>query len=193
MTNGTIKSLSFDFLPSPESNDHQVRPAVDRLDFLEQVGEGGLGIDPPEFFTQSALYEGGDLLVGRCSCGVVGCGDVFVTVDCIDAHIVWKDHRGGVHVFDRDRYIATVEQASIATDWESPQRCAERLISKLDFSSVEQTGHVYEWASTRIGKQKITLSFRHHGKQRLFEIPWNATDPEDAARKVRRWISEFAI
>ena len=55
-----INQLRLTFDRSPESNDHQVRFLVDGADILARSAGGPyVGIDPPEFFQQRSLAEGG--------------------------------------------------------------------------------------------------------------------------------------
>jgi hypothetical protein len=44
-----VNKLSFKILPSPSTNDHELRILIDDQDFL---GKDYLGIDPPSFFSQ---------------------------------------------------------------------------------------------------------------------------------------------
>lgn len=187
-----VSDLAFSFSASPETNDDQVRILVDGNDLIESFGFGGLGVDPPEFFAQqTALREGGSLLIGRCQCGVVGCGDMRVRVEVSGVRVLWCLPQGRSYVFRRERYLDAIATAAASTDWETPQRQAERLVSMQDFTSMQEIGYRFQWASARIGSGKLVLSFDFTGTQRLFEIGWNQSGPEDAARQVRRWIKEF--
>lgn len=184
--------LGFGIEPSPDTNDDQVRIVVDGRDLLATIGFPRLGIDPPVFFAQVALREGGDLLIGRCDgCGYIGCDDLYVSVEVDDHAVVWRDRRGVSYRFDRERYLQAVAEAASSTDWESVSRRAERLVSQIDYAVIEQTGYRFEWASARIGYGRIVLSFDCEGAQRRFDVGWDGCDPEDAARNVRRWIVEF--
>jgi hypothetical protein len=186
-----MNRLSFDFSDSPSSNDHQVRPLIDGADLLQLVGTDSLGIDPPEFFRQPALRSGGRLLIGRCSCGVVGCDDLHAHVVSNDDSVTWLLAGGRSYGFDPAGYSSCIESAATNTDWESTERTAERLVSCLDFSSVEGHGYRFDWASARISRGRITLSFWKENTQRLFEVGWDERDPEDAAKQVRRWLREY--
>lgn len=183
--------LAFSFSASPETNDDQVRMLVDGNDLIESWVFGGLGIDPPQFFAQQALQKGGSLLIGRCQCGVVGCDDMRVRVEVSEERVLWCLPQGRSYVFGRERYLDAIATAAGSTDWETPQRQAERLVSMQDFTLMQEIGYRFQWASARMGAGKLVLSFDFMGTQRLFKIGWNPSDPEDAARQVRRWIDEF--
>jgi hypothetical protein len=184
--------IAWHFEASPTSNDHQVRPVVDDADFLRMVAGDCLGIDPPEFFRQPALGASGKLLIGRCSCGVVGCRDVLVDVSVVDQSITWQGPESDAHRFDLEQYLDSFECAATNTAWESVGRTAERLVSSLDFTSLEGRGYRFEWASTRVTRGRITLSFLNNGTQRLFGIGWNEQQAEDAEQQVRRWVAQYA-
>jgi hypothetical protein len=184
--------IAWHFEASPTSNDDQVRPVVDDADFLRMFAGDSLGIDPPEFFRQPVLGVGGKLLIGRCSCGVVGCSDVFVDVSVADQGITWQSPASDAHRFDLEQYIDSFKRAAANTAWESVERTAERLVSSLDFTSLEGRGYRFEWASTRVARGRVTLSFLNNGTQRLFEIGWDEQRAEDAEQQVRRWVAQYA-
>jgi len=186
-----VPEISFRFAPSPETGDDEVRVLVDGGDLLDSLGFQGIGIDPLQFFAQPSLRTGGELLVGRCECGVVGCHDLRATVEMAVDMVTWSACGKSLSSFERRRYIEVVEDAAASTDWESPGRRAERLVSSLDFTALREAGYSFQWASSRIGRGKIVLSFDFEGTQRLFDIGWDESDPEDAARNVRRWVAEF--
>jgi len=185
--------ISFKFSSSPESGDDQVIVLVDGRDLISTIKVDRIGVDPPEFFNQRSLLEGGDLLIARCGCGVVGCDDLRIQVVVTDNNIIWQGLYGGAQSFDREQYMQEIAKAASSTEWESMQRRAERLVSMIDFSPLEEAGYRFEWASARIGYGKIVLSFNFSGQQRLFEIGCDHNNPEDAVRNVRRWVTEFRL
>lgn len=188
-----IEKLTFSFAASPESNDHEVRPLVEDMDILS-VAPGGsyLGLDPPEFFRQASLINGGELIIGRCGCGVVGCGDYIATVEVSTDTVVWTITSTKRFAFDREQYLRCIRAGTTETSWESVERTAERLIEGLDFSSMESNGYRFQWASARIKRGQISLSFLNNGGQRLFEIRWDHLHSEDAVQRVKNWLNENA-
>jgi len=187
-----VHSIAFRFEASPSSNDDQVRPVVDGADFLRTIVHDSLGVDPPEFFRQPALGVDGKLLIGRCSCGVVGCGDVLVDITVADQCVTWLTQTERAYDFELSRYLDGFKTASEDTAWESVGRTAERLVSSIDFTKLKERGYKFEWASTRIARGRVTLSFSNQEIQRLFEIGWNDQQAEDATTQVRRWVAEYA-
>jgi hypothetical protein len=79
-----MNTLDFEITPSPYSNDHQIRFFVDGEDWLS---DNYLGIDPPEFFAKNNLQSDGQLLMGRCDCGCIGCDDYLVNVERSDSKV----------------------------------------------------------------------------------------------------------
>jgi hypothetical protein len=128
-----MHSLALHFEASPYSNDHQVRPVIDGIDLLRDFAEDSLGIDPPQFFRQPALGRKGKLLIGRCSCGDVGCGPVLIDVVVENRRVTWQFDTEHVYHFELQQYLECFERASLNTTWESVERTAERLVSSIDF------------------------------------------------------------
>ncbi|WP_175220878.1 hypothetical protein [Achromobacter deleyi] len=187
-----MDTLDFVFAESHESNDHEVRPLATGIDILRSLSPNDRGLDPPEFFGQSALWAGGKLLIGRCSCGVIGCGDQIADVEVCSNQIAWLLAQGRRVVFNKEQYEAALAQGAVSTSWESLERTAERLVSGLDFSKRAERGYVFQWASARINKGQITLSFGVGGRQAIIDVGWNQRDPEDARNSVLLWIAADA-
>jgi hypothetical protein len=184
--------IDLHFEPSPFSNDHQVRPVIDGIDLLRGLADDSLGIDPPQFFRQPALGRGGNLLIGRCSCGDVGCGAVRVDVAVTDRRVTWQFGTERTYHFELQQYLDCFERASLNTTWESVGRTAERLVSSIDFARLSDQGYRFEWASTRITRACVTLCFSKDGMQRLFGVEWDDRRAEDAEQQVRRWTAHYA-
>jgi len=184
--------IALAFEASQFSNDHQVRPVIDGIDLLRALADDSLGIDPPQFFRQPALGRGGKLLIGRCSCGDVGCGPVLVDVAVADQRVTWQFGTERACHFELQQYLECFQRASLNTSWESVGRTAERLVSAIDFLRLSDHGYRFEWASTRITRGCVTLSFTKDGTQRLFQVEWDDQRAEDAEQQVRRWAAHYA-
>ena len=182
-----MNTLKFKIEPSPSSNDHQVRLVVDGEDW---IGDGNLGIDPPEFFGQPALLQGGNLLVAMCDCGCVGCDDITVEVARKDPGIVWTIREGVFLFFAARDYDQAVKSAMADFSWEDEKRTAERLVSRLFADCEIDDGFRFDWASARIGHGKITLSFSREGQQKTFELGWDGKDPKSALPGAERFKIE---
>lgn len=188
-----MAKLAFSFLPSESSNDHQVRVLLDGMDVLADIDQSALGLDPVEFFSQSSLLGSGMLLIGRCGCGCVGCGDVSVEVFRNADEVEWFSEyppigRITFDIVEHDRVIST---GSDDHSWETVERTAERLISELDFSNLKSRDLIFEWASGRIDKDQITLSFSRKGQQQLVNAPWDHQDPLAAVLAVQKLLQSW--
>lgn len=190
-----MNSLSFIFRPSVESNDHEVRVLIDGVDVLERIDKSVLGLDPTDFFCQSALAGAGELLIGRCSCGCLGCGDEGVTVVYDSETISWLSRHPWISgaVFAKPAYLDALARARAETSWETTERTAERLVGQLDFSEFQKRGMVFRWASGRIDREKIVLSFEKAGAQELVYLDWNHCIPADAEQAARRFIESHTF
>lgn len=188
-----MKKLSFKFLPSEFSEDHQVRALVDEEDLLELYDSKSLGLDPPEFFEQKSLTTSGNLRIGRCECGCVGCGDTYVKVLRSQDKVEWSFSSGAETIeFDRVEYDREIERAAADFSWETPDRTVERLVSNLDYSSCEKLGLRFEFASARIKNDKVILSFRSGDEQKLFDIPWTHRDHQQAVADASELILKIS-
>lgn len=188
-----MPKLSFSFQPSEYSHDHQARVLIDGVDILADIEKGALGIDPVEFFAQEALRSQGALLIGRCECGCVGCGDVTVSVKRIGEAIEWHTEYQWIAklVFEPDEYERSIQTGASDFSWENVERTAERLVSKLDYSPLAKAGLIFQWASGRIEKDKISLSFSRRNQQELIHAPWDHRDPSTAVTAAQELLSTW--
>lgn len=152
-----------------------------------------IGLDPPEFFGQPALLLGGAVTFARCSCGDIGCGSRAAEVSFSADTVTWQEGQVRLGVFSLPAYTDAIRNAAQDTSWESTARTAERFVRQLDFSGLTSAefDFVFEFASARIRSGFITLAFRGRQLQRLFEVSWNQTEPEDARRQVAEWLRNF--
>lgn len=185
--------LNFKFLPSECSNDHQTRVLIGGQDITESLEDGVLGIDPVEFFSQSALRGSGKLLIGRCKCGCVGCGDITVTVSRSSTEVEWLHcfPPGPKYIFPLPEYDLAVEAGAADVSWENMGRTAERLVSKLDYSEFKRHGLLFEWASARIKSDRMTLSFKKENAQQFYDAPWDHEFPKDAVEAVQQMLTKL--
>ncbi len=181
----SLHTIGFAFGPSPASNDHQVRILVDGEDWL---GDSSLGIDPPEFFAQPALMVGGELLVGRCECGCVGCDDVAVQVVRRPNEVGWSGLQGPVLKFAATQYDFAVDRAKNDLTWETPNRTAERLSANVLAGLVLSDGFAFQWASTRIRSGVLSLSFLRDGVQRIVDLTWDCQSPDTARASAESFL-----
>jgi hypothetical protein len=184
-----LQKLGFAFSPSLASNDHQVRILVDEEDWL---GDSVLGIDPAEFFAQPALTIGGELLVGRCECGCVGCDDVTVRVVRDHDEVKWIDCSTSELTFSTTQFDSAVHRARNDFAWETPNRTAERLAANVLDGIVLQHGFSFQWASTRIRDCVLSLSFLRDGVQKIVDLEWDGVRPESASASAKSFLAQLA-
>lgn len=188
-----VEKLKLVFAESPETNDHELRPFSGDVDILAVTPSGRyLGLDPPHFFRQPELIQGGQAMVGRCRCGAEGCDDCLIKVEVSGETVAWVFSLKKRFEFDRAQYVKTIQEGAEDTSWESVKRTVERLVGQLDFSARKSHGYRFDWASARIKHGIITLSFTKEEVQTLYEVAWNSTDPEDGVERVRQWLKADA-
>jgi len=183
-----MNTLAFKIESCQVANDHQVRLIIDGQDCFKD--DDMLGIDSPEFFSQEALTRGGTIIVGRCSCGVVGCGDIEFEVERESPGVIWRFREGVAFVFRDSDYDRLIEAALSDHSWEDAKRTAERLVSGILAGTTIEDGFQFDWASARIGHGKITLSYSLDSAQKTFDYGWDGTTPESALPGAKRFKQE---
>ena len=179
--------LTFNIKPSTESNDHEIRIIIDGNDLL---GEDYLGLDPPDFFRQKTLFENGELAIGRCICGCVGCDDVWVKVCFSDNDVVWTTERDEKFSFDKEDYLKCIKDTSTDFSWETLGRKVERLVSKIFVDKIIEGKYSFNWASTRISPNIVSLSFSSNGEQKLYHFLWNGETMDSAIENAQLFIEK---
>ncbi|HNQ77643.1 MAG TPA: hypothetical protein PK802_07915 [Candidatus Cloacimonadota bacterium] len=186
-----MAEISFVIEPNNPSNDHQVRIIVDGQDLIACYCDDMLGIDPPDFFTDRALLEFGKLIFARCSCGVVGCGDAIVHTSRDHITVIWDSFSPKIPgirslTFSRQQFDAAVEAARNDHSWETAERTAERFIAELDFTSLNEQGLAFRWASGRLNNTKISVCFYLDlTYQVIVSAPWNHVAVQEAVSGIQ--------
>lgn len=172
--------------PCVESNDHQVRILIDRMDVL---GEKHFGIDPPLFFEQPSLTKGGSALIGRCNCGCIGCDDIEVMIEIDNSRVTWNSSNAEKWIFEKDHYLKEIFERMNDFSWETPGRTAERLLTpifeKLYF--IEE-GFKLNWVSSRFDPKRITISYSKDNQQQLLCFNWDGIHPGNAIDNSSEFI-----
>lgn len=178
-----MAKLTFEIKASPETNDHEVVVLVDDKPMLD---DDHMGVDPPAFFAQFSKSDVGQLVIGRCRCGVVGCGDYTVTVETFPDSVSW---RGNEEIrFDRSQYEAAVRNASVDFSWEDVNRRAERRVSEILKGCRTVGGFVFQWASARIAP--MSISFLRGDEQMILEFGWDGATDDSAIQGAERFRNE---
>lgn len=185
-----MNRISFNILPSPDSNDHEIRILIDNKDFL---GNDYLGLDPPSFFSQNNFDKNGELMVGRCTCGVEGCCDYSVTVVVNQNTITWTNNNGLNLTFDKQDYDRSIDAAKTDHSWEDIKRKVERLTTNILECSQTKDNYHFNWASARINDKQITLSYSKNGDQKLFDIVWDGQSESSVEHNAKQFLRDKLI
>src|SRR6185503_12486643 len=86
------QALQLCVLPSPATNDFEVRLFVDGDDLIRRHWPDMMGMDPDDVLSREVLAPG-ELphreTVARCRCGVSGCGSVEVVIRGSEDRVIW--------------------------------------------------------------------------------------------------------
>jgi len=194
----SIERLSISVQPSPETNDHEVLLRSEEGDLIERFGDMMIGLDPDDILVEPCPLLPGDTphpaVIGRCDCGVIGCGSVEVTIASDGQLVAWTSERRTIGVrFDVAQYTAEVQRALHDHSWETPDRTAARLIkTSVDRERLAESGLELEWASGRVGSNTMTISLRlvPGPYQLLVHVPWAGEPPEALAELCCRLLGE---
>ena len=166
----SLSTLDLLVQESPTSNDHEVRVIIDGKDWLNG---NRLGIDPPQLKRQLASQSGGELLLGRCECGCLGCDDFDVEVRQ-NAHTTeWHLPGGGGLRFQTEDYLRRIDVFLEDHSWEPIGRTVERRIDELFAGQRTLLGHIFQWSSARFRHGVVVLSLWNDSTQRLIELDGN--------------------
>ncbi|KQW29489.1 hypothetical protein ASE36_13780 [Rhizobium sp. Root274] len=182
-----MSNLSYQILPNDDDNTYEVRFIVDGTDW---IGDDHLGLDPPDIIRQLTQGHKGNLIIGRCSCGCMGCDDVSVHVRRAATSVEWSSHNRATAIFDADYYDQQVSMLSKDFAWEPLNRTVERHLDAMFSSKVTDDGYRYDWASTRIKAGVINISVTKEHHQKLLEFSWDGTTIESAMTRGRQLLKE---
>ena len=137
----------------------------------------------------------GDVLVGRCDCGCIGCDEVRAKVRIEERSVIWS-LLGKVYHFEIDAYIATLGNLASDHSWEDIGRRVERILTERVQKDTrwvrEQTQ--FDWVSTRCSRNQLTYSFTIDGQQVTFSTGWGGQTEEDAiAAQSRLFHDRFNV
>lgn len=76
--------LRIEVRATPETNDHEVRLLADGKSLVDRFSSGLIGLDPDDLLTHPSPLRAESssraVVIGRCSCGIVGGGSVEVEI-----------------------------------------------------------------------------------------------------------------
>ncbi|OBZ92684.1 hypothetical protein ADU59_25180 [Pararhizobium polonicum] len=183
----TMSSLSYRILPNPDDNTHEVRLIVDGTDW---IGEGHLGLDPPDLVSQLTEERRSRLILGRCGCGVLGCDDLVVDIKRTTRSVEWSCLNRKPIVFDTDHFDNQVRTLANDHTWEPVGRTVERRLTEIFSGKITDDGYVYDWSSTRIQPNLVIISVTKEGHQKLLEFSWDGESVVSALRRGGQFLRE---
>jgi len=183
----TMNCLSYEILPHHEDNTYEVRFIVDGADW---IGNDHLGLDPPDLVRQLTEGHEGHLTIGRCACGCMGCDDVSIYVRRTLTSVEWLSHNRATLVFGAEHYDHQVRVLIRDFTWEPINRTVERHLNAMFSSKVTDDGYAYDWSSTRIKSNVITVSLTKDSHQELLEFSWDGETIESGLSLGRQFLQE---
>lgn len=183
-----LNQLDYQIVPSPDSNDHEVRLIVDGVDIL---GDTRLGLDPLDFIRRVHSDASGNVVVGRCACGCIGCDDVIAKVRFDELSVQWG-LLGNAYRFESNAYKTTLKEIAVDHSWEDIGRRVERLITETVEADQRWRGRKldFDWVSTRCSRHQLTYSFRRNREQVIFSTGWDGSTEHDALAAHNRLFHE---
>ncbi|ATY31886.1 hypothetical protein [Sphingomonas psychrotolerans] len=172
---------------SPASNDHEARVLIDGVDWL---GTDALGLDPPDLAAE-LLGVSPRIRVGRCACGAEGCDDRVVDRSELGEVVTWIG-TGRTLLFDRTQYLQEIERFVNDQSWRPIERQVEQAAETIFRGALLEDRLAFQWASARIAKNLVHLSFQDGDEQRLLEFSWDGNTVESAVDRGREfWRERF--
>ena len=194
--------IRFMVVPSPDTNDHEVKVFIDGEEFISRLWPNMMGMDPDQVLSYrhlSAQDEPHETTVLRCGCGQVGCGSASVRISAQGDHVIWDNWRGDTGgrpsktlTFDRNQYMKAVKDAIEDHSWETPDRTAARILASIvDHSTLAENNLKYQWATGRIRDATLTVSLSgpEGCHQILVHFDWKNQSAEEIAREAARLLN----
>jgi hypothetical protein len=151
--------------PSPETGDHEVCLFGDDENLVDVFGGRSIGLDPTDVLLSPCPLIGQpfsrQVLIARCDCGVIGCGDVRVNLVRTADIVTWSAvHAPSIQrIFHAPTYHAEIVRALNDHAWETPERTASRLLAELvDREALASLGLKFSWASGRANPGAFTVA-----------------------------------
>jgi hypothetical protein len=182
-----MSRLSYRILPNPDDKTHEVRLIVDGADW---IGEDRLGLDPPDLIFELRRTDRDRIIVGRCTCGVIGCDDLVVKVVRTAETVEWSRPDGPAVAFDADQFDDVVGTLARDYSWEPLGRTVERELGVMFSGKVTDDGYAFDWSSTRFRPGVVVLSVTKDGQQKLLEFSWDEATLDSALKRGRQVLRE---
>jgi hypothetical protein len=183
--------------PSPETNDHEVWLFADGMNLVELFAPDLMGLDPDDLLVEPCVLRAETsphpAVIGRCRCGIIGCGSAAVNIHAEGNRVIWAADDSAKRIqFDATQYALEIERALQDLSWEPPDRTAARLIARaVDRTSLARRGFEFSWASGRCPKGMMTpsLLLTPGPYQILVRLPWDGEDVDEIVRQFETVLS----
>lgn len=185
-----MNRLSYVIRPFPEDRSHEVRWIVDGQDW---IGSDAMGLDPDDLGPLLTAVPQEHLLVARCVCGVIGCGDLRVDMRRTENTVEWHCQGRKPLIFNSTDYDQLIAQLAQDHSWEPVGRTIERRLNALFRGTRTADGHVFAWLSTRCKANVLTICAIRDGHQLLWEIPWDGRSLEAGMEKGGKFLSDAFV
>lgn len=182
-----MSRLSYRILPNPDDKTHEVRLIVDGADW---IGEDRLGLDPPDLIFELQRTARDSIIVGRCTCGVIGCDDPVVKVARTAETVEWPRPDGPAVAFDADQFDDVVGTLARDRSWEPLGRTVERELGVMFSGKVTDDGYAFDWSSTRFRPGVVVMSVTKDGQQKLLEFSWDDATLDSALKRGRQFLRD---
>ncbi len=195
-----LSVIRFMVVPSPDTNDHEVKIFLDGEDFIGRHWPDMMGMDPDELLSYrylSAQDVPHVVTVVRCGCGVAGCASVSVRISGQDDRVIWDNWQGVTGeppaetlIFDREQYMGAVKDAIEDHSWETPDRTAARILTSIvDQNTLANNNLKYQWATGRLRDATLTVSLVGPEEcQILVHLDWEEQSAEEIAHEAARLL-----
>ncbi|MBL0370914.1 hypothetical protein JJB09_02630 [Rhizobium sp. KVB221] len=182
-----MSNLSYQILPNPDDNTHEVRLFVDGIDWIEA---GHLGLDPPDLVRELTREHRNHLTIGRCGCGVLGCDDLVVDVQRKLYSVEWSCLNRKSAVFDAEHFDSFVATLVKDNSWEPVGRTVERHLNEIFAGRKTGDGYAFDWSSTRVEPNVMTLSVTKNGHQKLLQFSWDGETVASALSRGQQFLQK---
>ena len=173
---------------------------ADETDLVEQFESGYMGLDPYDLLIEPCALRAGNsphvALIGRCGCGIIGCGSIEVTIQKVGERVIWTSADSSRSVqFEASQYHAEVERALNDHTWETADRTAGRLIlQSIDRKLLLRQGLEFSWISgtSDEGMMTVLLELTPGPYDVLVRVPWDGQGVEWIVNRFKNIFREPA-
>ena len=96
-------------------------------------------------------------------------------------------------LFDKTTYLDRISNTRNDHSWEDSKRKVERLTTNLLWRTSTKEGYRFDWASARINKDQIVLSYSRNGDQKLFYVDWDEKTGTNAEKNISLFLAQLLV